>query len=44
MANWVIRASERYLCLVYEHMHKNIYESHVLHADETPVACSQGWS
>jgi transposase len=37
MANWVIRSSERYLSLLYDLMHKEIYKSHILHADETPV-------
>lgn len=37
MANWVIRASERYLSLLYDRLHREIYKSHVLHADETPV-------
>jgi hypothetical protein len=37
MANWVIRSSERYLSLLYDRIHKEIYKSHVLHADETPV-------
>jgi transposase len=37
MANWVIRTSERYLSLLYDRMHKELYKSHVLHADETPV-------
>ena len=37
MANWVIRTSERYLSLLYDRMHKAIYKSQVLHADETPV-------
>ena len=37
MANWVIRPSERYLSLLYDPIHREIYKSHVLHADETPV-------
>ena len=37
MANWVIRGSERYLSLLYDRMHQELYKSHVLHADETPV-------
>jgi transposase len=37
MANWVIRSSERYLSLLYDRIHKEIYKSHILHADETPV-------
>jgi len=41
MANWVIRTSERYLSLLYDRMHKELYKSHVLHADETPVRVSK---
>lgn len=37
MSNWVIRGSERYLSLLYDRIHKELYKSHVLHADETPV-------
>lgn len=37
MANWVIRGSERYLSLLYDRMHQELYKSHLLHADETPV-------
>ena len=41
MANWVIRSSERYLSLLYDRIHKEIYKSHVLHADETSVRVSK---
>ena len=37
MANWVIRSSEDYLALVYDRMHKLLYDNKVIHADETPV-------
>ena len=37
MANWVIRGSERYLSLLYDRMHQKLYESKILHSDETPV-------
>lgn len=37
MANWVIKSSELYLSMLYEHLHERIYDSSVIHADETPV-------
>lgn len=37
MANWVIQCSERYLSLIYDRMHQEMYRFHVLQADETPV-------
>lgn len=37
MANWVIKASETYLSLLYDRLHEKIYDSKVIHADETPV-------
>lgn len=37
MANWVIKAAENYLSLVYDRMHQLIYDNKVIHADETPV-------
>jgi len=37
MANWVIRASERYISLVYDRMKDELLKSPVTHADETPV-------
>lgn len=36
MSNWVITGCERYLSLLYDRMHDELYKSHVLHADETP--------
>ena len=37
MANWVINSSDTYLSLMYERLHRLIYESKVIHADETPT-------
>lgn len=37
MANWVINSAETYLSLIYERIHKLIYDSKVIHADETPA-------
>lgn len=37
MANWTIRVAEEYLSLLYEYMHRKLYEHHVLQADETPL-------
>jgi len=37
MAHWTILCTERYLSLLYDCMHKKLYEYHVLQADETPV-------
>lgn len=37
MANWVIKVFEEYLSLVYDRMHQLIYDSTVIHADETPI-------
>ena len=37
MSNWTIRTAELYLSLLYDYMHKKLYEYHVLQADETPV-------
>ena len=39
MANWVIKSAENYLSLIYDRMHELIYESKVIHADESPVKC-----
>lgn len=41
MSNWVIKSAEKYLSLVYERMHELIYNSQVIHADETPVKVMQ---
>jgi hypothetical protein len=37
MANWVIGSSEQYLSLIYDRLHERIYDSKVIHADETTV-------
>lgn len=37
MANWMIRLSEEYLGIMYDHLHKKLYDYHVIQADETPV-------
>lgn len=37
MANWVIKSTDNYLSLVYDRMHELIYDSKVIHADESPV-------
>lgn len=37
MANWCITTSERYLSLMVERLKKELLQSHVIHADETPV-------
>ena len=36
LANWMIKASDMYLSKVYDELHKYLYDSHVVHADETP--------
>lgn len=41
MANWVIKASESYLSLIYDRIHELIYNNKVIHADETPVKVMQ---
>ena len=35
-ANWMINASEQYLTIIYDELHKHLYDSEVIHADETP--------
>jgi transposase len=37
MANWTIQCADRYLAVMYDWLHKQIYNYHVLQADETPV-------
>lgn len=37
MSNWVINSTERYLSLIYDRLHELIYESRVIHADESQV-------
>lgn len=35
--NWMIRLSEEYLSVFYDHLHRKIYDFDVIGADETPV-------
>lgn len=37
MARWTIASAERYLSILYDHLHDKMYDYPVLHADETPV-------
>lgn len=37
MANWMIQCADRYLGILYDRRHKEMYRFHVLQADETPV-------
>ena len=37
MANWTIQCSEKYLSILYDELHKELFNSKVLQADETPV-------
>ena len=37
MSNWILRASEDYLTPVYEHLHRELLNRDVLHADETTL-------
>lgn len=41
MANWTIQCAERYLYLLYDRMHKELYKCNVSQADETPVLVSK---
>ena len=41
MSNWTIRCAERYLSLLYDRLHTEIYNYQVLQADETPVLVSK---
>ncbi len=36
LANWMINSVDKYLFAVYDELHKYLYDSHVIHADETP--------
>lgn len=36
MANWMIKASDLYLSLIYDKLHKLLLDSEIVHADETP--------
>ena len=37
MANWVIKSTDVYLSLIYDRLHELIYDSKVIHADESPI-------
>lgn len=37
MANWMIRLGESYLAVLYDYLHQEFYNYHVIQADETPV-------
>ena len=37
MARWTIQCAERYLAIIYDYLHKEMYKYHVLLADETPM-------
>ena len=41
MANWTILCGERYLSLLYDRLHKALFDCHVCQADETPVEVSK---
>ena len=37
MANWVIKSTDVYLSPIYDRLHELIYDSKVIHADESPI-------
>ena len=37
MANWMIQCAGRYLDILYDYFHKELYHFYVLHANETLV-------
>ncbi len=41
MANWTIQCADRYLAVLYDHLHEKMYGYHVLQADETPVLANR---
>ncbi len=41
MANWMIPCADRYLGILYDYLHKELYRFHVLQPDETPVMVSK---
>ncbi len=41
MANWMIQCADRYLGILYDYLHKELYCFHVLQADGTPVMVSK---
>ncbi|MDD3041081.1 transposase [Bacteroides sp.] len=38
MANWTIQCADRYLAILYDYLHEQIYDYHVLQADELCIA------
>lgn len=36
LANWMINTSDVYLSIIYDELHKHLYDAKVIHADETP--------
>ena len=36
LANWMMEASDKYFSLVYDELHRQLLETPVIHADETP--------
>ena len=36
LSNWLIKGSDMYLSLIYDELHKKLFDSHIVHADETP--------
>ncbi len=41
MTNWVSRSTDVYLSLIYDRLHELIYDSKVIHVDESPVLVMQ---
>ncbi len=41
MANWTIKAAERYFSLIYDKMKEELLRSRIIHADKTPVKVSK---
>lgn len=41
LARWTILCAERYLSILYDYLHNEIYKYHVIQADETPVRVSK---
>ena len=37
MARWTIQCAERYISILYDYLHREMYKHHLLQADETPV-------
>ena len=37
MENWMIQCADKYLYILYDCLHRELYQFHVLQADETPV-------